>query len=46
GCVFWPRCLYATETCMHRSPELREIYDGHFVACHYMKNKRTLEENA
>lgn len=46
GCVFWPRCLYATEVCMRRSPELREIYDGHFVACHYMKNKKTLEENA
>ncbi len=34
GCAFHPRCPYATETCKHVSPELREITPGHLCRCH------------
>ena len=34
GCTFHPRCPYATETCKHVSPELREITPGHLCRCH------------
>ena len=33
GCVFRTRCQYATETCSHKTPELREISPGHMKAC-------------
>ncbi|MDF1539894.1 MAG: ABC transporter ATP-binding protein, partial [Candidatus Thorarchaeota archaeon] len=35
GCRFHPRCIFATEKCMRDQPELRDIGDGHLVACHY-----------
>ena len=34
GCTFHPRCPYATETCRHVVPELREITPGHLCRCH------------
>ncbi|MDR0490978.1 MAG: ATP-binding cassette domain-containing protein [Oscillospiraceae bacterium] len=34
GCVFHPRCKYADELCARESPELRDIGNGHCVACH------------
>ena len=34
GCRFAARCKYATEDCQHRTPELKEVEPGHFVACH------------
>ena len=34
GCAFHPRCPYATERCKKEAPELREVFEGHFVACH------------
>ena len=33
GCRFAARCPYATEACHQKTPELREVYPGHFVAC-------------
>ncbi|MDL2248469.1 ATP-binding cassette domain-containing protein [Tyzzerella sp. OttesenSCG-928-J15] len=32
-CRFAKRCVYATEKCLERNPELEEIAPGHFVAC-------------
>lgn len=37
GCRFAPRCLYAKEICSTESPELQEVRDNHFVACHFTK---------
>ena len=34
GCKFHPRCPYAMEKCSRIVPELRNIREGHQVACH------------
>ncbi len=36
GCKFHTRCAYCTEICQHQTPELIEVEEGHFVACHHM----------
>lgn len=33
GCRFHPRCRYATNRCQSEKPPLRDIGDGHQVAC-------------
>ncbi len=35
GCRFHPRCSKASEICRREQPELVEMGDGHFVACHH-----------
>ncbi|MFX0108031.1 MAG: ABC transporter ATP-binding protein [Candidatus Hodarchaeota archaeon] len=35
GCRFHPRCRFATERCRDEIPNLRDMGDGHLVACHY-----------
>lgn len=35
GCKFRTRCPYATEVCAQEIPKLREVTEGHFVACHH-----------
>ncbi|MFY9312849.1 MAG: ABC transporter ATP-binding protein [Tepidanaerobacteraceae bacterium] len=35
-CRFAKRCMYVDSKCWESGPELREITDGHFVACHYV----------
>jgi len=34
GCRFHPRCPYAFARCRVDDPELRQVRNGHFVACH------------
>ena len=33
GCKFCSRCRYATEACATEAPAMREVSEGHFVAC-------------
>jgi peptide/nickel transport system ATP-binding protein len=35
GCYFHPRCPYAKERCRAEEPAMREIYPGHYAACHF-----------
>jgi peptide/nickel transport system ATP-binding protein len=35
GCYFHPRCRYAQDICSVERPELRDIGDEHWVACHF-----------
>lgn len=35
GCYFHPRCSYAQERCKAERPELRDVGQGHLVACHF-----------
>lgn len=35
GCNFAPRCSYAKEKCESVEPEIREIFEGHQVSCHF-----------
>lgn len=34
GCRFNPRCPEAEDNCSHQVPEMVEIKEGHYVACH------------
>ena len=35
ACRFAKRCIYACEECRNKTPELKEVAPGHFVACPY-----------
>jgi peptide/nickel transport system ATP-binding protein len=35
GCRFNPRCLAADDRCRAEEPQLRQVADGHYVACHH-----------
>ena len=35
GCRFHPRCPNADDQCVAEEPQLRDIGDGHFIACHH-----------
>lgn len=39
GCTFHTRCPKACERCKQEVPELKEIENGHFVACHLYENQ-------
>lgn len=36
-CRFAARCPYATDKCRSEQPEQEEIFPGHFVACHHVR---------
>ena len=40
GCPFATRCIYATELCNREKPELEDVGNGHFVACHIYGGKK------
>ena len=35
GCRFAGRCRYCRQICREKTPEMREVKPGHFVACHF-----------
>ncbi|WP_160676429.1 ABC transporter ATP-binding protein [Clostridium sp. C8-1-8] len=37
GCGFTSRCTMCEEQCFNGEPELKEISEGHFVACHFYR---------
>ena len=38
ACRFAPRCNYARNVCLETPPELLEVSDNHFVACHLARD--------
>lgn len=40
GCPFAPRCIYGTELCNQVQPELEDVGDGHYVACHIYGSRK------
>lgn len=36
GCPFHPRCPYASEKCRTAPPELKDLGNGHYVACYHV----------
>lgn len=38
GCKFHTRCPFAQDLCKEKTPEFREAYPAHFVACHFPLN--------
>lgn len=42
GCAFHPRCLCATSICSEVVPMLKDIGNGHYVACHNLDMAKKL----
>ncbi len=37
GCRFHTRCPYSYDKCRYAEPQLKEVNEGHFVACHLLE---------
>ena len=35
GCQFYPRCSFSMPVCQKNAPDLRQISENHWVACHW-----------
>jgi peptide/nickel transport system ATP-binding protein len=46
GCRFAPRCPFAVDECIEKTPERQEISDGHFVECHRADEAKQLQKEA
>ena len=47
GCMFAPRCKYATQKCLDLEPALEEVTPGQMIRCHYpQKEVRRSAEHA
>ena len=40
GCRFHPRCAHCMELCRHEAPPKYYEHEGHYVACHLMRNRK------
>ena len=43
GCRFASRCRYAKPECFEKNPVLRDVGNGHFVACHFAEELKNQE---
>jgi oligopeptide/dipeptide ABC transporter ATP-binding protein len=39
GCRFHPRCQYAIDACLREEPQLLDVGNGHYIACHVVLQK-------
>ena len=46
GCRYHPRCPFAQEICKTTEPELREIDQGHWSACHFAESFQSERKHA
>ncbi|MFJ5623473.1 ABC transporter ATP-binding protein [Peribacillus loiseleuriae] len=42
GCPFAPRCSYSQDICFSKAPEMVEVKEKHFVACHFQTKENRL----
>ena len=35
GCRFYGRCRYRKDECQKQAPDLKDMGDNHYVACHF-----------
>lgn len=43
GCPFATRCSFAQEVCFSKRPDLMEVDEDHFVACHFQTKENRLD---
>ena len=44
GCRFHPRCPYATEKCRTEAPQMVQVGEDHFAACHYAGHMKEVQD--
>ncbi|SDK71001.1 ABC transporter ATP-binding protein [Natronincola ferrireducens] len=43
ACNFYNRCAYAQDICQEKDPQLLEVNENHFVACHFQTETKSLK---